>query len=199
MTDTIAWYDRNATDYANATIGIDMAPLRARFCAALPALPADILDAGCGSGRDALAFRELGHTVTAFDASAAMARIASRTLSGLPVRQRRFEEIDERDRYDGIWCCASLLHITRADLPGVFSRLVRALRPGGAWYLCFQAGDGDRVVSGKRYTDMTETALVELLNGLPAATVLEMWRTAGKRAGREHVAWLNALVRRERP
>jgi ubiquinone/menaquinone biosynthesis C-methylase UbiE len=42
-----------------------MAPLYTRFLARIPA-GGHILDAGCGSGRDALAFRKLGYAVTAF-------------------------------------------------------------------------------------------------------------------------------------
>ena len=44
----------------------------------LDGLPAGarILDAGCGSGRDAKAFAALGHRVTAFDASPELAALA---------------------------------------------------------------------------------------------------------------------------
>jgi hypothetical protein len=52
----------------------------------------------------------------------------------------RFNDVSWRNQFDGIWACASLLHVPAASFPDVASRLVGALRPGGAWYMSFKLG-----------------------------------------------------------
>ena len=104
---TINYYQNHAQAFFADTIGVDMSSLYAPFIAHL--VPgARVLDAGCGSGRDSRAFLEMGYQVEAFDASSEMVRMASQH-SGLAVKQMTFSDVDATDRYDGIWCCASLL------------------------------------------------------------------------------------------
>ena len=124
-----------------------MTPIHRRFHAKL-APQAHILDAGCGPGRDAKAFAEAGFRVTAFDASAELARLAS-AYCGFRVAVRRFEDVDEVAQFDGIWCCASLLHAPLAAMPDNLARLWNVLRPGGTLYVSFRHGadhsDSDRL------------------------------------------------------
>lgn len=84
------YYTQHAAAYAHTTRTVDMAPLYARF---LPHVPAGglILDAGCGSGRDALAFLQQGYAVEAFDASPELAQLASQH-AGIPVKVMRFQD-----------------------------------------------------------------------------------------------------------
>jgi 2-polyprenyl-3-methyl-5-hydroxy-6-metoxy-1,4-benzoquinol methylase len=114
-----------------------------------------ILDAGCGSGRDARAFREKGFSVYAFDACPELAALAA-AHADIPVEVRTFADVDEEQRYDGVWACASLLHVPREHLPDALNRLWRALRPGGAFYLSFRPGAGDRL--GVRRGSMAEAS-----------------------------------------
>ena len=72
----VRYYDRNTDGFIERTVGVDMSSLYAPFLEYVPKGGA-ILDAGCGSGRDAKAFLDLGYTVTAFDASKTMADLAS--------------------------------------------------------------------------------------------------------------------------
>lgn len=106
------YYTTHATEFYASTVEVDMAPLHRRFLARLPA-GAAVLDAGCGSGRDARAFAGQGCRVSAFDASPELAALASRHC-GFEVAVRRFEDVDEVACFDGIWCCASLLHVPEA-------------------------------------------------------------------------------------
>ncbi len=105
MDPTPHYYAQFATEFFGATVGVDMSPIHQRFQALLPP-GAHILDAGCGSGRDARAFADAGFQVTAFDASAELARLAS-AHCGFAVAVRRFDEVNEVAHYDGIWCCAT--------------------------------------------------------------------------------------------
>ncbi|NCA72135.1 MAG: class I SAM-dependent methyltransferase, partial [Sphingobacteriia bacterium] len=138
---TLAYYEDQAGAFFAGTVGVDMTPLYARFLALVPP-GAHLLDAGCGSGRDALAFQRLGYRVSACEASPALARLAS-DYCGLPVEVRRFQDIDWVARFDAIWACASLLHVPMLELPGVMRRLARALVPGGVLYASFKHGAGE--------------------------------------------------------
>ncbi|WP_242482584.1 class I SAM-dependent methyltransferase [Thiocystis violacea] len=171
-----------------------MTPLYERF---LPLIPAGgpILDAGCGSGRDARAFRDLGYRVSAFDASPAMVEAAARHLDA-PVQLLRFQDVRWKDHFDGIWACASLLHVPHAELTDALSRLSDALRPAGALYVSFKYGRGEREHKGRRFTDLDESTLAELLEAVPNLKVLKTWTTGDLRPGREAERWLNALLRK---
>jgi SAM-dependent methyltransferase len=191
---TLAYYEDQAAAFFAETVTVDMAPLYARFLAHLPP-GGSILDAGCGSGRDALAFRRLGYAVTAFEASPALARLASEHC-GLPVEVRRFQEIEWHDRFDGIWACASLLHVPMAELPGVLGRLGRALKSDGVLYVSFKYGAGEREHGGRRFTDLDDEGLAGLVEAVPARVVIETWVSGDRREGREGERWLNAVVAR---
>jgi SAM-dependent methyltransferase len=192
---TVAWYDRHAGAFAADTEGADVAELRARFLGHLP--PAgSILDAGCGIGRDALAFCQAGYSVVAFDASEAMVRLArARLPASCPVLRMRFDEVAWRDAFDGVWACASLLHVPAAEFPGIARRIVAALRRGGVWYASFKCGTGERSSGGRHFADHTEETLVAAIAGLEL-DVLDTWATADVRPGREDERWINGLLRR---
>jgi SAM-dependent methyltransferase len=153
-----------------------------------------ILDAGCGVGRDALAFAERGYSVVAFDASAEMVRLASERIADrAEVLQMRFDDAAWREEFDGVWACASLLHVPATELPLVMRCLGAALRPGGVMYLSFKLGSGERDVGGRRFTDVTE----EMLRAALAAadlTLAEVWVTGDVRVGRTGELWLNAIA-----
>lgn len=194
MDSTDHYYEASAADFFSATVGVDMAPLRKAFLARLVS-GGHVLDAGCGSGRDAKAFAAAGYRVSAFDASAALADLA-RAHSGLPVDVRRLQDVVDVGRFDGIWCCASLLHVPLSDLPEVLARLWRALRDGGSLYVSFKHGTGERSDHvGRRFTDADETALRGWFQSLPDVQDLEVWLTADQRPGHTD-RWINALATR---
>jgi SAM-dependent methyltransferase len=191
-TKTIAYYDSQATEYACATKTVAMSSLYAKF---LPLIPANahILDAGCGSGRDAYYFKCNGFKVSAFDASSAMASIAGELLQQ-PVNVLKFEEFDEENQYDGIWCCASLLHVSADNLVSVFNRLQQALKPGALLYVSFKYGDSEREVNGRHFTDINETTLSDLVGRVNNLSISKIWLTQDQRPERSQESWLNALI-----
>ena len=195
MSATIRHYDDNARAFFDSTRDVDMTPLYERF---LPRVPAGgaILDAGCGSGRDTLAFRERGYRVTAFDASPELARLAE-THTGQAVHVLRFEELEWEEAFDGIWACASLLHVPRGQLANAFGLLARALKPGGVLYASFKYGTREHSRGGRHFTDLDEENLGRILAQVPALSVLETWQTEDQRPGREAETWLNALLRKQ--
>jgi HKD family nuclease len=194
MDHTDQYYEQFAAEFFGSTVGVDMTPIRQRFLAQLEPR-AHILDAGCGSGRDAKALAEAGFQVTAFDASAELARLAS-AHCGFEVAVRRFEDVDEVEAFDGIWCCASLLHVPLAAMPATLGRLWRALRPGGTLYVSFKHGTGERVHGGRRFTDADEATLCQWFGRLPDVHRLEVWLTDDQRPDRAE-RWTNALATRK--
>jgi SAM-dependent methyltransferase len=192
------YYDHHATTFIATTRAVDMSEARGRFLAALPMRPegsARILDAGSGSGRDALAFRLLGLDVAAFDASPAMVA-ATQAYAMVPTRLMRFEEFAWEYPLEGIWACASLLHVAAVDLPGVIDRLAAHLVPGGALYLSFKHGTDDRAKDGRRFTDMTAERLTALLHGCGALRQPNIWESRDCRPDRASEAWVNSVVKK---
>ncbi len=189
---SIEFYDRNAQAYFVDTVNVDMSEVRARFLTGLPAA-AMILDAGCGSGRDASAFHKAGHNVTAFDASAEMVRLA-RAYTGLEVQQLTFEEVHWLEAFDGVWANASLLHVAAAHLQGAVAQLAGALRAGGSLYVSLKLGDGERDVGGQRFTDTTVRSMEQLLTRAHLEPA-ELWLSKDVRPHRSET-WVNAIGRK---
>jgi SAM-dependent methyltransferase len=192
---TLAYYEAHAADFARETLAVDMGALYAPFLARVPAGGA-ILDAGCGAGRDARAFAELGYRVTAFDASPALVAQA-RALTGLAVECRRFYAVGWVGCFDGVWACASLLHVRAVALPAVLGRLMAALVPGGVCYVSFKYGEGERTHGGRHFTDLDEAGLAAVVAALAGVGLERVWVSGDRRPGRESERWLNALLRRE--
>lgn len=191
---TLEFYERNAEDYFRATVGIDMTVPRERF-AKLLSPGARVLDAGCGSGRDARVFHEMGFQVTAFDASPRLVALA-RAHTGLPVEVRTFQEVAWREAFDGLWASASLLHVPRVELPSILSRLRDALTPGGLWHMSFKHGAGEREVDGRRFTDLDERTAEALVAGVGGLEVVWMGVEPSRKPQALDERWLILLCRR---
>lgn len=185
---TLEFYDSDPEAYSRKTFGADMSGPRGRFLVRLPP-KARILDLGCGSGRDSLAFRSMGFDAVPVDGSEGMCRVAE-SNTGLHVRRMLFSELDYEDEFDGVWACASLLHADSADLPSIFAAVHRSLRRHGVFFCCFKYGDFEGIRDGRHYTDMTESSLGDLLSSSGFAAE-DMWTsdTGGFR-------WVNAVSTR---
>lgn len=121
MPNTIAFYEQNSDSFYDSTVSVDAQALYDQF---LPLLPdqAHILNAGCGSGRDSLAFLKVDYRVSAFDGSESMAACAS-GLTGLDVKHSLFLDFNTDETFNAIWACASLLHVPLQELSATFSHL----------------------------------------------------------------------------
>ena len=96
-----------------------------------------ILDFGCGSGRDTKYFLEQGYSVEAIDGSAQLCKLASE-YTGIEVKKIFFQELKEVNRYDGIWACSSILHLSITELADVMRRMEVALKENGIIYTSFK-------------------------------------------------------------
>lgn len=193
MDDNEKFYNENAETFFSTTVSVDMSELYDRFLQRVGS-GGHILDAGCGSGRDAKAFAARGFQVSAFDASPALAKLATEHC-GFPVQVRTFTEIKEVEAYDGIWSCASLLHVPAEEMPATFTRLARALKTGGHLYASFKLGVGSRLKEGRSFTDADEATLRTWLATCEGVVIAETWISADRRPDRTE-QWLNAIIQK---
>jgi len=190
----MSFYDQNAERFFNDTVAVDVSALRERFLAFLPK-PARILDAGCGSGRDALAFLRSGNLVEAFDASANMAKLAS-NYTGLKVACCSFAEAEYSFKFDGIWACASLLHVRRAEIVTVLLHLQGLLVDGGYLYSSFKKGECETYRNERWFNDYTVEALRTLFLAETSFVPVDLWETDDVRPGRSDETWTNCIARK---
>lgn len=145
-----------------------------RFIEQLPP-QASVLDFGCGVGHCAAAIRAAGHVVTCQDASPEMAAMA-RELFGLEVEIMSFDQLELDAAFDAIWASFSLLHIPKSALPGILSRLHRALRPGGLLYIGLKQGRGEeRDQFGRFYAYYEDTELAGHLQDAGLTPITTMY------------------------
>ena len=192
---TLDYYNKNGNLFAQGVDNVNFSQMQGRFVSKLPE-HAKILDLGCGSGRDSLAFLNAGLDVEAIDGSQTMCDIAS-AKTGIPVRHLRFEELDAIDRYDGIWACASLLHLPKAKLPDVFLKIIHALKENGFFYSSFKYGEFEGYRNERYFSDFTEDSMSQLLDNFPQLELLESWISTDVRPGRKEQKWLNIIMRKK--
>lgn len=190
---TIDYYNTQADQFIETTFNVDMESLYRPFLENLPK-KAFILDLGCGSGRDALAFKNKGYQVDAIDYSEKLVRKATE-LTGIKVRHQSFYDLSDIDRYDGVWACASLLHCERDRLNEVLERMLQALKNHGLIYMSFKYGNQDREKDGRYFTDLNEQQAQQLLDPLNNIELLKQWITVDKRPDRTE-EWLNILLQK---
>lgn len=194
---SIAYYDEHARPFFDDTAASRVDHLYDRVLGHIPK-GGRILDAGCGSGRDALAFHKAGYQVQAFDGSASMVALA-REHTGLAVRQMRFEAVEGPEAFGGgfdlVWANATLLHVPRAALVATTARLTRLLNPGGVLFASFKEGQTEREKNGRRFTDMTEEMLADFIAALGLER-LDLWSGDDARPGREGERWVSGVGRR---
>ncbi len=189
-----AWYDRNTQDYVDRTQMVELSHLYERFLRYVPA-GGRILDAGCGSGRDSLAFRRLGYDVVPMDASIEMVKHVSQLL-GTKAIHRRHQDVDFVEAFDGVWSMASLLHVSHAELPEVLGKYRTALIPGGAFFASFKHGQGEQVRDERLFANQDDASFRQLLRHVPGLTLLETSVDTDRRPGREGDEWFSVICRR---
>lgn len=191
---TIDYYNLNAKTFTAGTISVDFEDIQKRFLNKLPQ-HAIILDFGCGSGRDTKYFLEQGFRVEAIDGSKELCKIA-REYTGIAVKHMFFQELNDKGKYDGIWACSSILHLSIVELESVMRKMEKALNQKGVIYTSFKYGTFTGERNGRYFTDMTEDSFADFLKKIDNLTVEELWVTSDVRPGRSDEKWLNLILRK---
>ena len=194
MNGTIKYYDENATYYFDSTSQVDLVSLYKEFLEYVPA-GGRIMDLGCGSGRDVKWFRDHGYEAYGLDASEKLVRIASEKL-GIPVKVGFIEEWIADKAFDGIWCCASIMHLDDEAIEQFFSNLKDNLKPDGVLFMSVKSGIETGTDSyGRYFRDFEEDDIDELLARYPGLELKELWYTEDA-FHRNSFRWLNVLIKR---
>lgn len=135
-----------------------------------------ILDLGCGTGRDSKYFMDKGYQVTSIDGSYEMCNIA-RSILNRDVEQINFLDINYKEEFDGVFACASLLHLDNEDLIVVLKKISSALKQNGILYTCFKYGNSTRVDKGRFYNDMNEEKFLDLIKNIEELKIMKSWIT----------------------
>ena len=194
MDKTIEYYNQNADMFAQGTRLVDFTVVQERFAKMLP-VDSRILDFGCGSGRDTKYFLEKGYRVEATDGSAELCKLAS-AFAGIEVKEMLFQDLDVSGKYEGIWACSSILHLSKKELLPVIRKMCDALKDNGVIYTSFKYGDFEGERNGRYFTDFTEDTFDKFIKEIPELTIEEEWLTSDVRPGRGEEKWLNLILRK---
>ena len=194
MDKTIEYYNQNADMFAQGTRLVDFTVVQERFAKMLPA-GSRILDFGCGSGRDTKYFLEKGYRVEATDGSSELCKLAS-VFAGIEVKEMLFQDLDVSGKYEGIWACSSILHLSKKELLPVIRKMCDALKNNGVIYTSFKYGDFEGERNGRYFTDFTEDTFDKFIKVIPELTIEEEWITSDVRPGRGEEKWLNLILRK---
>ena len=192
--DSIGYYSRYATTYFESTVGLDVSENRIRFEKVLPE-GGSLLDLGCGSGRDSLAFLEDGFEVTPLDGSPEMCALAE-IHTGLEVLNMTFEELDFDEVFDGIWACASLLHVPENEMPDILKKVGLALKQGGYLFISVKEGEFEGIRDGRYFVDYKKRKLIDMLEDTEIFTVKEVWKSEDVKTHISDTRWLNIIAKK---
>ena len=191
---TIEYYNKNAEKYYDDTVNADMSYFRNKFLSYVK--PGGIiLDLGCGTGRDSKAFLDLGYKVVAMDGASELCKMATK-LIGQEVICSTFEEFEPKEKYDGIWACASLLHIDKNSIKEVVKKLLPYMNDNCIIYMSYKYGDHDGERNDRYFVDLTEESVSELFKELKNLTKVFEEVTTDVRPGRGEEKWLNEYYKK---
>lgn len=190
------WYDVHCEEYFKETVGLNMEKFLEVWAKNIPE-GGRVLDLGTGSGRDAKWMVERGFETIAIDKSLNMCEKAS-NYAGIGVRQ--LDILSEgftslyKDFFDGVWACASLLHLSPVELPEALLNVYNSLKEGGVLFLSFKKGaEFKEEEDGRCFLYLDEILLDSYLNTTPALRAFDMWDSVDERG----TVWLNSLSLKE--
>ena len=192
---TLKYYNENAQSFASGTVSVKFTEVQDKFLEKLNP-DAYILDFGCGAGRDTKYFLSRGYQIDAIDGSEQLCRIASK-YTGIKVRQMLFQELDEKEKYDGIWACASILHLPKKQLREVLENMYAALKSEGWIYTSFKYGEFEGERNGRYFTDFTTDTFKDFIHDMHGLKIEEQWITGDVRPGRGEEKWLNLILQKK--
>ena len=195
MDKTLNYYNENAQSFASGTVSVEFTEMQDIFLEKLDP-GAYILDFGCGAGRDTKYFLSQGYLVDAMDGSEQLCRIAS-DHTGIKVRQMLFQELEVNEKYDGIWACASILHLPKKELKEVLKKMLTALKTDGWIYTSFKYGEYEGNRNGRYFTDFTIDTFTDFVQGIHNLRIEEHWITGDVRPGRGEEKWLNLILQKK--
>lgn len=190
------YYESNEERYAAETLSADMSEQYQRF---LPLLKdgVKLLDVGSGSGRDACYFQKQGYQVTALEPSKNLCREIRKVFSG-EIMCSDIQNYQPAERYDGIWACASLIHLQEEEILCFFKKIDMYLNDNGIVYASGKSGiSTGKVEDGRFFLEFTEQLVEKILTVNKQLQLEQLWYTEDV-SGRRGFRWLNVVLRLRR-
>jgi 2-polyprenyl-3-methyl-5-hydroxy-6-metoxy-1,4-benzoquinol methylase len=104
----------------------------------------DLLEVGCGGGRDAAVLSQLGYGYLGTDASAGMVAVAQAQVPQATFRQCNVYDLAKLSQtFHGFWACAVLLHIPKARIGEALQAIYSVLKPGAVGMISVKDGDDE--------------------------------------------------------
>lgn len=178
------YYSKHSEEYIASTIRADMSAIYALFEPRLKGKR--ILDVGFGSGRDMVYFQSKGYEVYGIDTESSFVRHALKT--GLNVTQADVRTYETNQKFDGIWACASLLHLSKKDMVQAMERLKGMLETSGVLFVSLKEGDSETVDEKGRLMTFVDSDFLEEL-GFKVLSITDDSDGRGFR-------WLNAIYQK---
>lgn len=204
LTKSIAVYDKNAEYYAKKLDNYAPRPEQEKFVALLQP-KAKVLDAGCGPGRDCEYFAGRGFEVTGVDLSEKLLKIAKKRVPSATFQKQDLRRLQfQKNSFDGIWACASLLHLRRSDALAVLKSFFTLLKPGGILFVQLKEGKGEADIVDPIIADLSRHfvyySLSELKKILQEAGFIVndiyTWNEEVRRPGRRDIVWISCFSRK---
>lgn len=189
---SISYYNKYHERFINDTVNLDMSNLYQNFESHLNT-KAHILDLGCGCGRDSKYFMEQGYQVTAMDGSEKLVNYCNEILK-VPAVQRTYEAFKTDLKFDGIWACASLLHVDRDVLPMMIQKYVNMMKNEGVFYMSFKEYKEDFEFEGRYFTCFTKKSMESLLSTIGNISIVSIIETPGIQNIK--LRWIGAIIKK---
>ena len=196
---TLGHYDLHAEEFWQGTRDHDVSQNIAALLQYIEADPPfEILDFGCGPGRDLRTFQRLGHHATGLEGSERLAAMA-RAYSGCEVLQQDFLQLSlPAGHFDGVFANAALFHVPSQELPRVLGELHTTLKPGGVLFSSNPRGDGEEGWNGDRYGAFHDLdAWRRYMSAAGFTELAHYYRPSGM--PREQQPWLASVWRKPAP
>lgn len=186
------YYKENKDTFIENTINCDMSNQYKLFEKYLNKDTKKILDVGFGSGRDSLYFSKK-YEVYSIDPVEEFCNHA-KEIGLKNVYCMKVQDITFINEFDGIWACASLLHIPSYELVDVLNRCYNALTSNGIMYCSFKFGEFEGERQGRFFLDLIEERFRQYVSKTKFE-ILEVSITNDVRPDREE-KWLNVVMRK---
>lgn len=193
---TLAHYQANAEGFREGTRDHDVSQnINALLRHITAPAPLQILDVGCGPGRDLRTFTALGHMAVGLDGCARFVEMA-RADSGCEVWLQDFLALDlPPERFDGVFANAALFHIPHQALPQALRQLHQTLKPNGVLLSSNPRGEDQQGWAGDRYAAYYRLETWRALMQAAGFTEIEhYYRPPG--LPRDQQPWLASVWRR---
>ena len=169
-------YGETAAERARQYESIGFADVHGDILHLFPATPSQVIDIGAGTGRDAAAFAQRGHGVTAVEPTAELRAEAERLHARWPITWiddslPDLDRVHERGgRYDVVMLTAVWMHLDAGPRERAMARVAPLVKPGGLMALSLRHGP---VPAGRRMFEVSAQETGELARRHGLATIHE--------------------------